>query len=153
MFYVVYCQQFLRTSHSSLHEAFYCIVIYIVTQQTLWHQVVLFHKMWLIEKRRCPRIEPWRTPQIQTGFASSYQNLLHFLGLVGLSKGTVVFHFLFWTFWGHDLMCGLHFLMQIRFYFDFWTIFSSVDEMQNLIKLAADFFSLVTTIYDYLPVV
>lgn len=86
----------LGTCHSSLHEAFDFVVIYFVTQQTLWHQVGSLFKMWLwlSETCRCRRIEPWTSRQIQTvgwkGFALLCQNLLQFLGLVGLSKGTVV---------------------------------------------------------------
>lgn len=87
----------------------------------------------------------WTAPQIETvrlqGFALYCQSvLLQFVGLVGLSKGTVVFHLFDLPFWGHDLTCGLNFLMQIRFYFDFWSIFSLMDKMQNtVIKLSCRF--------------
>lgn len=57
----------LRTLHSSLHETYNCIVIYFVTQQTLWHQVWINNRLWNVaglKKCGCPRLEPWGTPQI-----------------------------------------------------------------------------------------
>lgn len=152
IFHVVYCQRFLKNVCFENFSQFlawsiwlFCHLLCNTTNTVtpggiaLWNETMIVWKM-QVSKNRALENTTDITVCLQ-GFALRYQSLLQFLGLVGLSKGTVVFHLFYWPFWGHDLMCGLNFL--IYGFILVFIIFSFMDEMQNLIiKLSCWYFFL-----------
>lgn len=120
MFFVVSCQSSLF-----LHAAFPCLLLLNNHQDT---HLCLWRKSSLGGNTGFPELSRWKCHWRTLGFQNvclASSKPVTVFWLVGLTKGTVVFHLYDKPFWGCDLLCGFNFFMSILFSSVHWWVNST----------------------------